>query len=496
MGVFSLLMLVTLTPLIILLWKKAVKIIKIHAAENAVLSKPEKNEEVGAVYCGESNDGKLVWIKPKQRSMHTQVIGTTNAGKTESIILSWIIQDILHGRGLLLIDGKPDKALLEKLYAYIVLAGREKDFKLFSLSNIKESHQFNPLLGGSVDEISERVFNSFEFDSQHYKSVQYEVFSQTMRIFVSNKVVPTFAKIYQAINTPSILVAMTSETSDKSLKEWAENYKKLNQNDRLQRISGLSAALSHFSHGDAACLFNSEEPSIDLDKAMSENQIIYFQLPVLKTPLLGKATGKMILQCLQSAVSNRQASKDKKVKFFSVFLDDFTEYLYPGFVSILNKSRSANVGIVFAHQALGDIKTLGEAIANSILTNTNLKIFMRGNDPDSAEYFSKVIGTEKNMKYTERTKLNLMGKTGTGEASAREVNEFSMHPNKFKRELGLGQAVMVVPHDHGSKVVEIKYDIFDDLTTQNTLREITKPEIIRLEVPVETPTDTTEIESA
>ena len=229
---------------------------------------------------------------------------------------------------------------------------------------------------------------------------------------------------------------------------------------------------------------------------MSKNQIIYFQLPVLKTPFLGKATGKMILQCLQSAVSNRHASKDKKVKLFSVFLDDFTEYLYPGFVSILNKSRSANVGIVFAHQALGDIKTLGDAIANSILTNTNLKIFMRGNDPDSAEYFSKVIGTEKNMKYTERTKLNLMGNSGTGDASAREVNEFSIHPNKFKRELGLGQAVMIVPHDHGSKVVEIKYDIFDNLPSTKKLEEIIKPEIVRFEIPTATPADTNEIESA
>jgi type IV secretory pathway TraG/TraD family ATPase VirD4 len=170
---------------------------------------------------------------------------------------------------------------------------------------------------------------------------------------------------------------------------------------------------------------------------------------------------------------------------FSVFLDDFTEYLYPGFVSILNKSRSANVGIVFAHQALGDIKTLGDAIANSILTNTNLKVFMRGNDPDSAEYFSKVIGTNKTMKYTERTTLNKFGNSGTGEASAREADEFSIHPNKFKRDLGLGEAVMIVPHDHGSKVVEIKYGIFSDLKPTKELEKVIKPAIVRLEIPTE-----------
>jgi len=171
----------------------------------------------------------------------------------------------------------------------------------------------------------------------------------------------------------------------------------------------------------------------------------------------------MILQCIQSAVANRHRGKERNHAFYSVFLDDFSEYLYPGFVSILNKSRSANVGIVFAHQALGDIKTLGDAIANSILTNANLKIFMRGNDPESAEYFSSVIGTRKNVKYTEKTKKGLWSREDTGDASAREVDEFIVHPNRFKSELGVGEAVMVIPHEAGSRTISIKFRKFDDL---------------------------------
>jgi TonB-dependent SusC/RagA subfamily outer membrane receptor len=42
--------------------------------------------------------------------MHTQVVGTTNAGKTESVILPWAIDDIKNGRGLILIDGIETKA--------------------------------------------------------------------------------------------------------------------------------------------------------------------------------------------------------------------------------------------------------------------------------------------------------------------------------------------------------------------------------------------------
>lgn len=177
----------------------------------------------------------------------------------------------------------------------------------------------------------------------------------------------------------------------------------------------------------------------------------------------------MILQCLQSAVANRHRGSNRSPKFYSVFLDDFSEYLYPGFVSVLNKSRSANVGVVFAHQALGDIQTLGDAIANSILTNANLKVFMRGNDPDSAEYFAKVVGTMRGEKFTSRTKRSLWANEATGDGSVREVEEFIVHPNKFKNELGVGQAVMVIPHEGGSRTVNINFEKFDDIESEKKI---------------------------
>lgn len=429
-----------------------------RAQEKAILAASE-----GSVFCGITNKKEKVHIKPAQRAMHTQIIGTTNAGKTESIILPWAIQDMEQGRGLILIDGKADRSLLDKLWSYANRFDRAKDFRLFSLSSVDSSYTFNPLIGGSPEEVSERVFNSFEFENEYYRSIQFEAFSQTMRIFALCGEIPTFKKLHQALSVPNDLAAMARDVPDQALKDWAEAFRDLSEKDRTQRVSGLLAAMSHFAFGKVAPIFNTEEPSFTLDEALSNDLILYFQLPVLLSPFLGRATGKLILQCVQSAVANRHRSESRKPKFYSVFLDDFSEYLYPGFVSILNKSRSANVGVVFAHQALGDIQTLGDAIANSILTNANLKVFMRGNDPDSAEYFSRVIGTEKSVKYTERTKANLLAKQSTGEASAREVDEFTIHPNRFKRELGVGEAMMLVPHSRGTKTVHVRFQKYDDL---------------------------------
>jgi type IV secretory pathway TraG/TraD family ATPase VirD4 len=461
--------LLVLNALLIFGWKKLVKLRDENLKKERVLGKSDD-----AVYCGETDDKKPVYIKTKQRTMHCQVVGTTNAGKTESVILPWAIQDISQGRGLILIDGKADNSLIEKLYAYVVKCGRENDFRLFSLGNMGSSHQFNPLIGGTAEEITERVFNAFEFENPHYRNIQYEVFGQVLRIFEAAKIVPTFKRVQQLLTNMPLLEETVKQLPDERLRQWVQRYKALSPGDREERTSGLITAIGQFSEGKAGELFNCETGSINLDEALAEEQILYFQLPVLLSPFLGKAAGKLILQCLQAAVANRHRNKGKEKKFFSVFLDDFAEYLYPGFVSILNKSRSANIGIVFSHQALGDIQTLGEPIANAILTNSNLKVFMRGNDPDSAEYFSKVIGTVAATKMTERQSKGLFSYKKTGEASARDVEEFAVHPNDFKRNLGVGQAMMLIPHDDGTELVKIKFHMLPNIKALVPLPEVQK----------------------
>lgn len=446
-------------PSSLFLWKKIGDLRRTRIFESSISSKCEDS-----VFCGTTDNNEDIWVKPRQRAMHTQVIGTTNAGKTESVILPWAIQDIHAGKGLLLIDGKADNSLIDKLWSYTKLANREDDFKLFSLSRRKESFQFNPLLGGTAEEITERVFNAFDFENPYYRSLQYEVMNQVMRIFEASGTIPTFQRLHQAISRPKVMEKMLESVTDPAIRRWYLSFCEMSPRDREERTSGLLSAIGHFAFGENSKLFNPEIDAITIDEALSKNQIVYFQLPVLLSPFLGKATGKLVLQSLQAAVANRHrlaANADKK--FFSVFLDDFSEYLYEGFVSILNKSRSANVGIVFAHQALGDITILGDSVANTILTNANLKIFMRGNDPTSAEYFSKVIGTISATKVTERQTKKTFGVDKTGEMSAREVEEFNIHPNVFKRELGVGEAIMIIPHERGTKTVRIKFSKTDDL---------------------------------
>mgnify|MGYP006256874641 CR=1 FL=1 len=423
------------------------------------------NRATGAdcIQLGQDRRGNPVYMPLAARKMHSQVVGTTNAGKTESVILPWAIDDIKKGRGLILIDGKADRGLLDKLYAYSVKYKRSKDFRLFSLVSPDFSSSFNPLIGGSAYEIAERVFSSLSFEVEYYKNIQYEVLKQTLYLFEKTNTVPTFSKIIQAITNPFAMQMLANKAKDPLLSMWVDQFVKLDKDEREQRTSGLVSQLGHFVSGETAALFNAMESQINVEHAIREGLIVYFQLPVMKTPTLGKATAKMALQCLQSAVSSRHLEPDKNFPFFGVYLDDFTEYLTTNFINLLNKSRSANIGITFAHQAQGDLGALGDEIKNAIQTNSNIKVFMRTNEPESAEYFARLIGTQAGIKTTERQKKTLAGTERTGDGSVRDVEEFLFHPNKFKRDLGVGDAVLVVPFSDGSFATDVKFEMLPDL---------------------------------
>lgn len=422
---------------------------------------PSKTED--SLLVGYDTKAQGIYIKPSQRRMHTQVIGTTNAGKTESVILPWAIDDIKKGRGLILVDGKADRSLLDKLYAYVKLYKREQDFKILSLCDVQVSSCFNPFLNGSVVEIAERIFSSLNFENEYYKSIQYDALLHCLLVMEELKITPTPQRVIEILKNKFKFSDLGKKLANKELAAWVDHFTKLKTEEIEQRTSGFISQLQSFCVGELGVLFNNENPDIDIECALEKNQIIYCQLPALKIPHLGKAVGKMILQSLQSAVSSRHLGQSKNNALFSVYLDDFTEYLTPSFVTLLNKSRSANVAITFAHQALGDLAALGDGVKNTILTNSNLKIFMRTNEPESAEYFSSVIGTIQTDKKTERQTKDFWGTKKTGEASVREAEEFQFHPNIFKQGLGVGEAVMVVPHAKGSQAVQLKFRKASDL---------------------------------
>ncbi len=293
--------------LLALLFVGFAKIWNRYAARKQEESITEKDDS--SVLLGKkAEDGREIHLKESFRTMHAQVIGTTNAGKSESVILPWAIQDIKNGSGVLILDGKSDASFVDKLYSYVAHYKREKDFRLFSLANPGPSSSFNPLKGDSAQEVTERVFSSFAFENEYYKNIQYRIFLNLVRLVFAQKETPTFSIIHRLLVDSEELTKWAAACPDEMLSRDVLRFLKLSEKDREEKTSGLETMLSHFTVGDVSILFQETDHSIQFDEALKQNHIVYFQLPTMYFPFLASATGKLVLQCFQNAVSKRQIS--------------------------------------------------------------------------------------------------------------------------------------------------------------------------------------------
>ena len=435
-----------------------------------------------SVYLGKDERKKDVYLKEEFRTLHAQVIGTTSAGKTESVILPWAIRDIERGNGLLIIDGKADTSFLQKIYSHVLQNERESDFKFFSLAHIGKSFVFNPLSSGSPEEIAERVFSSFKIENEYYRNVQCQLFKAALNLLKAGEIPLSMASVERIFLDQVFLENLLSKTTNNPEIATINDFSKMPEEKRWELSSGITSKLGHFSSGDHALIFSGRGPEINLNDALSENHICYFQLPTMKYPFLGEATGRLVLQSFQSSVSDRHLDLDSsgvKPRFFSCFLDDFQDYIYEGFGALINKARSANVGVVFSHQSLGDLDKVSPSFRNVVSTNTNIKVVMRTTDPTTCDHFAKTFGTISAEKKTKRKRRTALGDQDTGEKSVREVEEYRYHPNVIKN-LPLGAGVVSIPHPKGVKVVKVSFEKREDLPAKD-LPDIKKePPIINV----------------
>lgn len=292
--------------------------------------------------------------------------------------------------------------------------------------------------------------------------VEYLGNSLTLRLVHERGHTPTFQLVHRLLTDTALMKLWLEHCKDEELRRVLTVFNEETPRDKIEKTSGLDAHLTHFSSGELAVLFNSEKPTINFDEGLRQGYIYYFQLPTMYYPFLAEATGKLVLQSFQSAVAKRHLGLTTKPKFYSCYLDDFQDYIYAGFGALLNKSRSANIGMVFSHQALGDLDKVSPAFRSVVLTNTNIKIVMRNNDPETCDYFAKSFGTKTTEKVTERQQKGMLGDTKTGEGSVREVEEFVHHPNVIK-QLRIGEGIVTVPHPRGVKIMKIRFERRPDL---------------------------------
>ncbi len=450
-GVFLLLMLIVIRCVM-----KKTKGVK----DRGELLSPHWDQTGNNILVGLTHDKIDLHLSDELRYTHVQIIGTTGRGKTQSVVIPWTLRDLQRRKSVILIDGKGSRDVPIKLKETIARYKLDVWVHEFDLDKPDASIKINPLKLGTPQQIVDRVFSAFEFDDPFYRAVQYDICGYLLRLIFEVKEVVTFKLLHELLTDEKKLADRLKLLPDgNELKKHLLEYLKSPANDRKQKLAGLTSQLSPFAVGEIAGFVNGGENEVILADVMDSDKpthLLMMSIPTLKYQKIGHQLGKLVLQDLAYCVGDRENKSFND--FCSVFLDEFSEFAYEGFVSILNKARSAKVALHLSHQSMSDLSKVSPDFAKSVITNTNVKCILGLNDPETADYFARHLGTFTQEKLTEQVEEDglFKGRRTTGRGSMREVESYKVHPNDLKR-FTRGRGVLHFPTHQGNVTEVIQF---------------------------------------
>ncbi len=350
-----------------------------------------------------------IWLKDSERKGHLFCFGTTRIGKTK-LVESMICQDIEKGYSVVLVDPKGDIALFSKIVQAAFATGREKELCLISPIYPDSSARIDPLTYYYMpEEIVSHVVSGIKAKEEFFVNVAYET---TLVIVLSLIIFQKMGRINAAhINFDEI----KKRCSYSGLEKLKESLSDVTGNDAdevraalLQLLespadyfakisSSLRTILTSLSTGSVGQIIG-KASSNRFMKRLEEGKkvILVIQTGSLLTRRTSHIVARVMISMLQSFVGRRFASGKTVNPPLALYLDEFSNIAYFDIADLFNKAGGAGIWIHAFSQSIADLNAeIGEDHSRKILDNTNTKIFMRVNDPQTAHYISEYSGIVK-----------------------------------------------------------------------------------------------------
>ncbi len=401
---------------------------------------------------------EIIYLPDHIRTRHIHVLGATGSGKTESVILNFLKQDVQRGLGSIILDAKGDASFLYELELWVP----EDRLRVFDLTD-SESLGYDPLDAGSALEASQRLFSSLTWSEEYYKS---KALSALQRIFQTyfdlndrNPTLIEVAKILETQDSYSAFVGTPGSSQAIAIKDF-------------QELSGLRDQVQSLTLGHLKNILSPHSESrINLSTAET-GVVIYFRLQSLMSPQTVGIVGKLLINHLNflAGTAHRERGQSKPRKLVPVYVDEFATFACPEFADLISKARSAGFALHFSHQSIGDVLEVSPGFLNRITENSATKIVLRINDPDSAEFIARCFGTKEFQKTTQRitNSKDIEAAEVVGEGTTRDARQFRASPDLLKT-LPTGVGAVLVAHGqetpHGaSSVFNIRFPELRRLT--------------------------------
>ncbi len=340
---------------------------------------------------------KEVRIKTEDRFRHFYIIGQTGTGKS-STMQSLARQDFVNGDGLAIMD--PHGDLVKDLLPFIPRE-RADDVIVFDPSDETRPIGLNILEARP----EERDMVAQDANNIMIKLFGNEIFGPRLQDYFLNGCL-TLMEYPQGGALTDIIRLFTDDDFQKdhvrNVKNpivkawWDKTYASMWQREKQEIIPYFAAKFSGFiTNQTMRNIIGQTKSSFNIADCMQEQKILLLNLSKgLIGDLNSQLLGMIIVSKIQTAAMQRQRMEKEERKDFYLYIDEFQNYVTPSIESILSEARKYRLGLVLAHQYLGQLEK-SDALTKSSL---NLKNAIFGNvwsvmsykvGPEDGEFMAK-----------------------------------------------------------------------------------------------------------
>ena len=376
---------------------------------------------------------KKIKLKDADRKGHLFCFGSTRIGKTRLIELM-MEQDIRKGYSVALFDPKGDIDLFSKIVQVAYEENRQNDLCLVTPIFPHCSARMDPLAYYYMpEELVSHVVSGIKAREEFFINIAYET------TFVIVQALLFFAKIKNEKVTLNFNV-VKERASYRDLKNLEEQLRDYENDPEAEEIlvslrqilaspqdyfgkvsSSLRTVLTSLSAGSVGAIIGKARANSFVRRLEQGRRVILIvQTGSLLTRKTAHIVARVLLSMIQSFVGRVYLSGEKISPPLCIYMDEASNLLYMGVEDLFNKSGGAGVWVHAFTQSIADIEAeIGPPSARKILDNTNTKVFMRVNDPMTADYIADYSGMKRRF-----SPLLSLG----GGITVREVEEPNVRP--------------------------------------------------------------------
>ena len=343
-------------------------------------------------------ESKRIYIKNEDRFRHFYVIGQTGTGKS-SILQVMARQDLRNKRWICVMD--PHGDLARDLLGFIPKE-RADDLIYFDPGDLTRPMGLNLLEATTDDEKQMVVADATNIMIKLFGG---EIFGPRIQDYFRNGCLtlmdcPTGGAI------TDIIRLFTDETFQRerrtTLKNpivrtwWDHTYAKMGDREKWEIIPYFAAKFGQFiTNTLMRNIVGQTKSAFDIADIMNNEKILFASLSKgILGDLNSNLLGLILVSKIQIAAMKRQQMAAVDRRDFFLYIDEFQNYVTDSIESILSEARKYRLGLVIAHQYLGQLQK-SDALTKS---NLNLKDAIFGNvgtmmtykiGPEDAEMMGK-----------------------------------------------------------------------------------------------------------